>query len=94
MPGLFRPRPPAFLFLLPLLHLAACVYVERANLEWMTMVWVDLPLSIIALGLAWGTDNPVLWFSLIGGAGWYFLGWGAWRLIHDWRLRRSHTAGA
>jgi hypothetical protein len=63
------------LHLLPLLHLCACATIALGRLEWGYMVWVDFPISVVLVGIAWRYGHAFLWFGFVGTAWWYLLSW-------------------
>jgi len=68
-----------FAYLLPILHVMACLatlVANRMNLEsgWEYVGLFDYPISIAAVGLAWRYRvPPFLSFVIIGTLWWYFL---------------------
>ena|ERR1017187_1092677 len=66
-------RPPALVYALPCVHLLAFLVFAAQNWEWKWMVIVDLPVSLLLLGLSWRWDNPLLWCVVLGTLWWYFL---------------------
>jgi hypothetical protein len=45
-------------------------------------MYIDFPVSIFALGLAWHDGRALLWFGLLGTLWWYLLSYGS-RAIFD-----------
>jgi len=46
-----------------------------AGLEWLHIAWLDFPVSIRLVPLAWHYGYPLWWFGIIGTAWWYLLSW-------------------
>jgi hypothetical protein len=86
------PKSSSFLiYLLPLLHLSACVAfsVTDSDLGWGYMLFVDLPLSVLLGGIVWRFGHPLFWFGIFGTAWWYFLSLIARRLIGEEKAARG-----
>jgi hypothetical protein len=64
---------------LPLLHLCSCLVIASAHLEaaWGYMLWIDAPVSVFVLALAYSYDRPFLLFGTIGTLWWYLLSYAA-----------------
>jgi hypothetical protein len=62
-------------YLLPALHLFACVWIQVAGVisGWEHLITIDFPFSIILVGLTWRFDHPLLWFGVLGTLWWYLL---------------------
>ena len=62
-------------YLLPFLHLCACLIIAFARLEsgWGYMVLVDIPMSVIILAISYSFDHPLLLFGTLGTLWWYLL---------------------
>ena len=68
-----------WVYLLPLLHLGACVTIALANLEsgLEYMIYVDFPCSVLLVVLGWRHGNFLLWFATLGTLWWYLLSYSA-----------------
>lgn len=66
---------PAYLLLLPLLHLGACAVIALVKLESGIhyLIYVDFPFSIVLVALGWRKDNFLFWFATLGTLWWYLL---------------------
>jgi uncharacterized membrane protein YwaF len=83
-----------WIYLLPLLHLAACAIIAARHLVSGVhyLIYVDFPFSLLLVILGWRNDNFLLWFASLGTLWWFFLSWAAYRRFHagwksDYRLR-------
>ena len=63
------------LHLLPVLHTCACVATDLLGREWLRIAWLDFPVSLPLVPLAWHYAYPLWWFGIIGTAWWYLLSW-------------------
>jgi hypothetical protein len=61
-------------YILPLLHLCACIMIRVADLEsgLHYLILVDFPFSFVLVALGWPRDNFLVWFSTLGTLWWYF----------------------
>jgi hypothetical protein len=85
-----RSLPFPLVYLLPAMHLCACLVVSAARIEsgWEQMIKVDFPFSILLAALTWRLEHPLLWFGLLGTLWWYLLSWVAWLVLTgEWRHR-------
>jgi hypothetical protein len=65
---------PYLIYLLPSLHLGACVAMwlsEYRNLE--PMILIDFPFSVLAVGAAYQGVNPWIILGIVGTLWWYFI---------------------
>jgi hypothetical protein len=78
---------PAYLWLLPLLHLGACAVIALGKIEWGVhyMIYVDFPFSLLLVALGWRDDNFLLWFATLGTLWWYLLSWVVYSLLKKGR---------
>jgi len=62
-------------FLLPFLHLGAClaIWIGRIDTGWQKLLIVDFPFSIVLAGLMFRNVNPLLSFGVLGTLWWYLL---------------------
>ena len=86
-----------WVYFLPLLHLGACMMLPLAYLvpapvrDYFATVWVgvmviDLPVSFVAMALAWGYGFlAVCWIFVVGTLWWYALSLAAERLVRRFR---------
>lgn len=81
----------SLLYLLPGIHLGACLVIAIAKLQsgWEQMIKIDFPFSVLLVALAWRLDHPFLWFGFLGTLWWYFVSWVAWSL---YRTRRGSAS--
>ena len=69
----------AWVYLLPLLHVLACVATAAfaamyVNTEWTYVVFADYPVSLVVVGLAWHYKWPLFpLFAIIGTLWWYLV---------------------
>jgi hypothetical protein len=63
------------LHVLPALHVCACFAIDLLDLGWLRIAWLDFPVSIPLVPLAWHFGYPLWWFGIIGTAWWYLLSW-------------------
>lgn len=70
-----KPNGHFLIYLLPLLHLCACITIVLANVDrgWEYLGLIDFPASVLALAIAFNFDHPLLLFGVIGTLWWYFL---------------------
>ena len=85
---------------LPILHLCACMVSMAAYLSpisefqhlgivWTWIMMADLPISIVAYGLAWQHGAlAAIWIFVAGTYWWYLLSRGAEFLIDSMRRRK------
>ena len=68
-------RSPFLVYLLPFLHLGACVaiWVGHVDNGWEKLIIVDFPFSIVFAGLMFRGINPLLSFGILGTLWWYVL---------------------
>ena len=73
-----------WIYLLPLLHLLACVVIALGHLVSGVhyLIYVDFPFSLLLVILGWRNDNFLLWFASLGTLWWFFLSWGVYRAFH------------
>jgi len=85
-------RRASWVYLLPLVHLSACLIsmvgylipsLQYLGIVWVGIMLVDLPVSAIGYALAWkhGTFTAI-WVVVVGTLWWYLLGRGAELLIN------------
>jgi hypothetical protein len=61
-------------YLLPGLHVCACLVTLATGSDWKYVGLIDYPVSIGAVGLAWHYNwPPFLLFGIIGTLWWYLL---------------------
>ena len=68
-------------YLLPFLHLCACLAITLENIEsgWQYLILIDFPVSLVGVVMMFLYDNnqilyhPLLWFGTLGTLWWYFL---------------------
>jgi hypothetical protein len=91
-----RSRPPFLVYLLPVGHLCACFVIELAKIErgWEQLIWIDFPVSFVAVAMSWRNDQPLLWFGIVGTMWWYLVSWTAWRVFSARRRQQVKTGGA
>ena len=94
----FRAR--SFLiYLLPILHLCACLIIAVAGLEsgWRYMMFADLPASVLIMAEAYNFDHPLILFGIFGTLWWYLLSRGVeivgTRVIAAARKHRGSRTG-
>ena|SRR2546425_8069205 len=63
------------IYLLPSLHLCACLTIALARLEsgWQYMMLIDVPMSVIIVAISYNFDHPLLLFGSLGTLWWYLL---------------------
>lgn len=68
-------QPSALVYLLPFLHLCACLVITVARLEsaWEYMMFVDAPASVLIISVSYNFDHPLILFGVIGTLWWYLL---------------------
>ncbi|HKM67929.1 MAG TPA: hypothetical protein VJX70_12250 [Candidatus Acidoferrum sp.] len=68
------PKGRLLVYLLPSLHICACLATVAMNSDWKYVGLVDYPVSIAAVGLAWHYNwPPFLLFGILGTLWWYLL---------------------
>lgn len=85
---------PLSVYLLPLLHLCACVLITVANIDgWGAMFVVDLPVSLLIAPLPWYSIHPLVAFGILGTLWWYVLSTLFYRyaIRYDRRETQSNT---
>ena len=84
-----------FVYLLPMLHLVACVEMRVAKSEvgWGYLLFIfDFPVSLILGPIVWRFDHPMFWVGVFGTAWWYFLSVTVRRRIRRYRgWPQDHT---
>jgi hypothetical protein len=70
-------------YALPGLHLVACLTIAAARIDsgWEQLIKIDFPFSLALVVLTWRSDQPLLWFGILGTAWWYFLSRIVYRLL-------------
>jgi hypothetical protein len=65
----------ALVYLLPLLHLCACVVVAFAHVGrgWEYLGLVDIPASVLIVAISYNFDHPLILFGVFGTLWWYLL---------------------
>lgn len=60
----------------PLLHLCACVVIVLGHIDvgWEYLGFVDIPASILVMGISYNFDHPFILFGIIGTFWWWVLG--------------------
>jgi hypothetical protein len=68
-------RFPLLLYLLPFLHLGAClaIWVGRIESGWQKLIILDFPFSLLLVALLFRDDKPLLYFGILGTLWWYVL---------------------
>src|SRR5260370_24857596 len=94
-------RPSRWVYVLPSLHLFACLtsYVgllipslQHLGILFSFVMLADLPISLLAYGLAWKYSAlAVIWIFVAGTFWWYLLSRGAEFLIDSMRRRKPIT---
>ena len=94
-------RPSRWVYVLPSLHLFACLtsYVgllipslQHLGILFSFVMLADLPISLLAYGLAWKYSAlAVIWTFVAGTFWWYLLSRGAEFLIDSMRRRKPIT---
>jgi len=74
-----------WIYLLPVAHLCACLWINFADTAWMPIIFVDFPVSGLLLTLAWRLDYPMFWFGVLGTVWWCLLSY----MARAWILGRS-----
>jgi hypothetical protein len=78
----------SWLYLLPLAHFCACLWIKFTDAAWMPIVFADTPISVLLLPLAWRLDYPMFWFGVLGTLWWCLLSYKAQAWI---RNRRGYS---
>jgi len=80
-------------YLLPLVHLCACVVIGLMNLESGAeyIGHADLPFTILIAPLVFWSSHPIVWFAILGTLWWYFVSRVLELLIHRIRARTSRV---
>jgi hypothetical protein len=67
---------PFLVYLLPALHLCACLTIAIAHLEaaWGYLLLIDVPMSAFILAISYNFDHPLILFGTLGTLWWYLLG--------------------
>jgi hypothetical protein len=87
------------IYILPILHLCACLIIAVARLEsgWGYMMIVDLPASVLIMAEAYNFDHPLILFGIFGTLWWYLLSRGfeivSTRVIAIVRKHRNSRTG-
>ena len=68
-----RGRGVSRLYLLPVAHLCACLWIEFARLWWGPIIIVDFPFSLLLVALTWRFVYPMFWFGTLGTLWWCLL---------------------
>lgn len=91
-----------WVYFLPILHLCAC-FISLASYVvprfeyaggtlWEVITMLDLPLSLVAIGLAWKHGVlATIWIMVVGTLWWYLLGRGA-EVVFDLMRRPKPVA--
>jgi hypothetical protein len=74
-----------WVYLLPLLHLAACILTSVNNLEWMPVIISEFPVGVFLLAIVWNLGYPLFWFGVFGTLWWYWLS----RMLFNWLSKSS-----
>jgi hypothetical protein len=69
------PRAGRWVYLLPFIHLGACIVIGLARLDkaWGYMLFVDVPMSVIIGAISYNFDHPLLLFGTLGTLWWYLI---------------------
>lgn|GEM_PF-2265749 len=62
--------------ILPLMHICLCIGNAPSDTKvgyLLPLIYVDFPLSIVLLGLAWNSHYLFVWFGVLGTLWWYLL---------------------
>jgi hypothetical protein len=72
-----------WLYLMPLIHLVACLTIWIARLESGVhyLIYFDFPFSFILVILGWRNDDFLIWFATLGTVWWYGLSYVALRAV-------------
>jgi hypothetical protein len=70
-------RKTVWIYLLPLLHLSACITIALAKLDSGVhyLIYVDFPFSLLLVILGWRSDDFLIWFATFGTLWWFLLSW-------------------
>ena len=76
-------------YLLPFLHLCACVVLGLINAESGAeyIGHADLPFTILIAPLVFWSRHPLVWFAILGTLWWYLLSRGIELLINRMRAK-------
>ena len=79
------------IYLLPTLHLAACLIIAvlRLGSAWEFMLKVDFPMSVIIIAVSFSFDHPLVVFGILGTLWWYMLSRVAQMLVRQFRGDRK-----
>jgi hypothetical protein len=77
-------------YLLPILHLCACLVIAIAKIEsgWEQMIKIDFPFSLLLVALIYAKDHALLWFGVLGTLWWFFLPWFFWYVLTHYPPKR------
>ena len=80
-------RVPVWIYVLPVLHLFACITIALANLEsgvhYLIYIYLDFPFSLVLVMLGWRNDSFLILFAILGTCWWWLLSW-----LSFYRLRK------
>ena len=78
-------------YLLPVLHLGACLAVSVAQVESGVEIMgrIDLPFTILIAPLVFWSQHPMVWIAILGTVWWYFLSRVAEYIFERVWLRRA-----
>ena len=70
-----KPNGQFLVYLLPLLHLCACIIIAFASITkgWEYLGLIDFPASALIVAIDYNFDHPLLLFGVFGTLWWYFL---------------------
>src|ERR1700675_1051790 len=79
-------------YLLPILHLGACIVIKVADLVSGVhyLIMIDFPASLLCVMLGWPRDNILFWFSTLGTLWWYLLSFTAYQIVTAYIAHRRH----
>ena len=82
-----RPASPLLAFLLPSIHLGACLAIWFGQIQngWYYLAMADFPFSVIMVALMFRGVNQLINFGILGALWWYFLS----RLVIRWLSRHG-----
>jgi hypothetical protein len=66
---------PLSVYLLPSLHICACLTIALAHLEtaWGYLLFIDAPMSVFIGAISYNFDHPLILFGTLGTLWWYML---------------------
>jgi hypothetical protein len=66
---------PFLVYLLPVLHICACLTIALAHLEaaWGYLLFIDAPMSVFIGAISYNFDHPLILFGTLGTLWWYML---------------------